>query len=88
MTSDPLDAPKPFTASEVALIRQYAPGMTRVDDEGNIIVTVTRAEIITRQLLYPSMNPVGRVPPAKSGSAGQDALAARYPTMFPTAGSR
>jgi hypothetical protein len=72
----------PLTDAEVREIFQAAPNKVRQTEDGRLIPLVTRREIYTAQLLYPSLDPRQAAPPPARVGDGRDELRHRYPSMF------
>ena len=82
--SRPPDMDAPLTDAEVRELFRVAPNKVREMEDGQLIPLVSRREIYTAQLLYPSCDPrQAAAPPARLGD-GRDDLRARYHSMFKT----
>ena len=80
----PPDLDAPLTDAEVRELFQTAPNKVRETEDGQLIPLVSRREIYTAQLFYPSCDPrQAAAPPARVGD-GRDDLRARYHSMFKT----
>ena len=79
--ADPLDAP--LNADEIREMHRLMPGSTRIDEKGYIVPLLTRREVFRLEQRYGGSMDPRRVPPSvKTDNAEQDALAARYPSMY------
>jgi len=72
----------PLTPAECKLISEHAPHLVATTIDGDIVPAcgVNRRTVVALQTRFNSMGP--QPAPVKTGNAGQDALAARYPSMF------